>query len=166
MDSRGLSTVYPDGSYQRFPKIHMQEIRFLWIHDYYDYARTGMAVYRGEKCWFAIASEDSIRDDHLFSDFVLVRLRPEQFTELEYRHELFKKYVGDYWDYDEDGTRARKTQNPGLHYHQTGQHHLFYDAMKNREQPDLSGNELIGWYERDWGLASDWGMPEEDDEDE
>jgi hypothetical protein len=56
-------------------------------------------------------------------------------------HELFRQHVGTHTDYDESGQRQLGALQPRERWAE------FYDAYQKRTPWDLSGNEVLGWFE-------------------
>ncbi len=131
----------PDG-YKRAPQIPRDDVRFLWHVDYWDGPRSGVLEYRGERCWFQVVAENEEDAPQWYRHFVIVRMSAKQLAEEERWHELFRQHVGVHTDYDESGR-----ERPIGALRPRAQWHHFYDAAAQRTRLDLSGNEVLGWFE-------------------
>jgi len=118
----------------------MDSLKLLWHSAYWDGPIDGLLNYQGKKYWFQRFDEPS--DRIVFRRFLIIELSPDQLSEEEYWHELFRQKVGTHADYDETGRRQSYVIHP------EELHNEFYDAYKNRLALDLSDNRLIGWFER------------------
>lgn len=91
-----------------FRDIKNENTRWLWHADFYDYPRSGLMLYNGEKTWFSEFEEEIIEEDEescaysftQTSYYHVYRVKPESLVILEHNHELFCKYVGTHTDYD------------------------------------------------------------------
>ncbi len=68
-----------------------------------------------------------------------IRFTPDQLRDEEHWQDLFRRCVGTHFDWD--GSRPDYGVRP------SELHAQFYEPYKSRVPPDLSGNELIGWFE-------------------
>lgn len=116
------------------PELDESELRFLWVHDYYDGALSGALVYRGEIGWFEYCGESGN-----LRRYVVRRLTAAQIADEQHWHALFVEHVGDHLTSREDGSSG--TVRP------IEEHARFYDAYEKRAPVDYSGNPIIGWVE-------------------
>jgi hypothetical protein len=98
------------------------QTRMLWHHDYWDGPRSGVMLWKGEKCWFSVHQEcnisipltrEDIKDFHIanlsrdekftieewrdydfYREYKVYRIPEENMEAITYNHELFCKYVG------------------------------------------------------------------------
>jgi hypothetical protein len=131
----------PEG-YRRTPQIGCDEVRLLWHADFWDGPRSGMLTYRGEECWFQVASESEDDNSDWYRRFVVLRLSPAQHAEECRWHELFRTKVGIHTDHDERQRLPAEGIWPREHWHE------FYDPYRQRTPPDFSSNEVLGWFQR------------------
>jgi hypothetical protein len=130
----------PDGI-QRAPRIDRADVRLLWHADYWDGPRSGMLLYRGEECWFEVVAESEDDAAGWCRRFAVLRLSLDQHAEEQRWHELFRRCVGRYADYDESGERPVGALELRERWAE------FYDTYRQRTRPDFSGNEVLGWFE-------------------
>lgn len=71
--------------------------------------------------------------------YIVQELSPEQLQDEEYWHALFRQYVGNHTDYEENVPRRLQPQS---------ERQKFYSLEKERKKQDYSQNKIIGWYER------------------
>lgn len=129
--------------YLSAPRIGSADVRLLWHCDYWDGPRSGMLRYHGEECWFQVVAEDLEPDAPWHRRFAIVRLTAEQHADEVRWHDLFREHVGTHTDYDPDGReRSLGEVRPRELWAR------FYDAAPGRVRADLSGNEVLGWFER------------------
>lgn len=139
-------TLYGDGRYCALPRLQRTDIWYQWISDYWDRPLSGLALYRGQTCWFELVGESVTRDGRVYDDYVVVRLLPEQVADEESWHRLFQRHVGRHWDFDEDGQRYGRPAAAHASLQPRDSWHLYYEMAKGREEPDYSYNPAIGWY--------------------
>ena len=120
-----------------YPEIPLGELRFLWIHDYYDGPLSGMLVYRSRLRWFECCNvgdeEDAAHRRYFIHDLTDVEVAEE-----EKWHALFVEHVGDHWTAHEDGRQGSvKPQS---------EHAKFYDLYSKRTPPNYSTRPILGWF--------------------
>ncbi|HEX8734967.1 MAG TPA: hypothetical protein VF721_06585 [Pyrinomonadaceae bacterium] len=125
--------------YLKTPKIQRGDIKLLWHSDYWDGIISGMLLYRNRQYWFEMFEENKGED--FYRRFFVFKLTGEQIIEETNWQQLFREKVGGHTDYDENGMLNTALVKP------SETHAEFYDAYKNRKKLDLSGNEIIGWFE-------------------
>ena len=42
--------------YAAYPYIPLEQLRMLWIHDYYDGPLSGMLLFKGRMCWYELCA--------------------------------------------------------------------------------------------------------------
>src|SRR5581483_9931526 len=94
-----LPKLAPDRD-RSLDRIDRSAIQLLWHSAFWDYPRSGLLLYRGEKHWFQEIDEDEPTDRS--PRFLVVRLTDEQLREERYWHELFREKVGTHSDYDQE----------------------------------------------------------------
>ncbi len=139
----------PDDYLMQLPRIDENLLRVLWHSEYWDGPRSGVLLYMARPHWFQICGEeDSGRWKDWYGKFVVIQLTEEQYaTEAAY-HRLFQEKVGSHVDYDAEGRPVRGEQKPQEVWHE------YYDEAKDRPELDLSGNEVVGWFEWLWGTPA------------
>lgn len=137
-----LGEVERDNDLSRIPRIDPAEIRLLWHVDFWDGPKSGVLSYRGEQFWFQLLLENDDDITSWYRRFVVVRLSEEQLADERRWHELFRQHVGVHTDYDERGQSAVSPVQPREWWDR------FYTPYQQRLRPDLSSNEVVGWYER------------------
>lgn len=80
------------------------ELKMLHHSDYYDGPLSGLALYNGQKVWFAL---EDYEDENLFHcrTYGLYELSKEDLEEIEYWHKRFQQDVGYHTDYGDVYTR-------------------------------------------------------------
>ncbi len=134
-----LSDLNQPSDYLKVPELDKNEIRMLWHVGFWDVPTSGVLEYRGRRYWFQ-TTEDLQQSESADLKYLVVQLSERQLAEEEHWHNLFRQKVGTHTDYDEQGHREIGALRPG------SSHHEFYNAYKQRARPDLSSNEVIGWY--------------------
>ena len=136
-------------AYDILPRLDPSDIRYLWFDDFYDGPLSGMLRYQGRPYWFenpevrwAEQSGTVFGDYSAPRRFLVVELTAEQLADEEYWQGEFRRYVGGYGDFDEEG---RPVGRRGLQPEE--RHHLFYEPYERRAPLDLSENTVIGWFE-------------------
>lgn len=149
-----LSELQGEEDYLQTPRIERSAIKLLWYSDYWDGPRSGMLEYQGKPYWFQICAEadadtkptpDSSSPDGLqltgwYRRYTLLKLSDAQLQEERYWHELFRQKVGTHTDYDEEEENSGEVRPKETHAE-------FYEPYKAYTRPDLSDNEVIGWFE-------------------
>ena len=101
-----------------------------------------MLIYRGAVEWFE-AVRDYIEEhsDDAIRHYLVVALTEAQRQETLRRKDLFERYVGTHWTYDEAEQRPRDHPvKPRESWE------LFSGDAANRAEIDLSANEVVGWF--------------------
>lgn len=132
-----------DDAYRQLPQAAHGDFQLLWHCDYWDSPRSGLLLYRGERCWFEVLAENDEEDEPYvwWRRFAIVRLTPEQLAEEEYWHALFRQKVGTHTDYDETGVRCKGE------LHSKSEWRDFYAAYALRTPMNLDNNEVLAWFE-------------------
>ena len=132
-----------DNAYLYLPQIARKQIRLCWHDDYYHGPITGLLEYHGEKYWFHMCDENlqHANDPSWHRRYLVIELSPAQLQEEEEWHNLFREKVGTHTDYNAQGYRE-----PG-HIHSQQSQVEFYRAYNEREEPDYSDNNVIGWFQ-------------------
>jgi hypothetical protein len=135
-----LST--PD-AYRQLPQVPAAELQLLWHGDYWDGRRSGLLLYRGERCWFEVFAENDDEDEPYlwWRLFAILRLTPAQLAEEERWHALFREKVGTHTDYDANGVRHVGQLRPQKEWWD------FCAAYAARMPMHLDDNEVLGWFE-------------------
>lgn len=145
------------------------QTRMLWHHDYWDGPRSGVMLWKGEKCWFSIHQEYSVpipltREDMKdlviynstriekctveqwieydnWREFKVYRIPEETMQAITHNHELFCKYVGTHTNYDESGSRHHELAP-------YSDHDKFYNDRNSHKhyELDLSKCKVVGMF--------------------
>lgn len=137
----------------------LDRLHILWESNRWDGPLCGMCLLDGEKCWFGCVGEELEKDpnydppnedeDEEDGDFIrhrtfhVYRLTREQLEFQEHWHVLFRKYVGEHSDYDENGEyrQAISCLHPETHM-------LFFDGYnKVKDTFSVEGNEVLATFE-------------------
>lgn len=141
-------------TYEQFPKL--PNVKKLWHHGYWDGPTSGICEVNGQKCWFELIEEwhdkhDDYDDDDFsppwYRRYLVHKLTEEQFSEIEKRHNKFRRMVGSHTDYDESGHRGTFHYNETINAETVAQ---FYAESKNEPPVNInpiSEEYIIGWYE-------------------
>jgi hypothetical protein len=132
----------PEG-FRAVPQVSQDAVHLLWHSDYWDGPRSGMLEFSGERCWFQVIAENEDEDLRgWYRRFVVVRLTPEQLAEECRWHDLFREHVGWHNDYIKDVPGRYEGLRP------QEQWQAFYEPYKQRVPLDLSGDQVLAWFER------------------
>ena len=118
----------------RYPKLRREDVRALWVSDFYDVPLSGALVFEGKLRWFQLAQETETSHR-----YVVIELSDEEIADEERWQALFVEHVGDHWVYRDDGERG--TVKP------SGDHSKFYEPFARRAPRDFSKHRILGWYE-------------------
>ncbi|TQF12896.1 hypothetical protein FJV41_26625 [Myxococcus llanfairpwllgwyngyllgogerychwyrndrobwllllantysiliogogogochensis] len=122
----------------KLPRLRSEEVKLLWVSNFWDGPLEGMAEYRGERCFYVVAEQELIAARDEMRRWVLYRLTPEQLGEEERWHALFVRHVGAHFDFT--GTPAPE----GAHPHPE----RFYEPYQAEYRPPLLGaGQALGWVE-------------------
>jgi hypothetical protein len=122
-------------------RIPRQDVKLLWHCGFWDGPLSGMLLYRGEMCWFAMIVENEDDDESWYRRFAVIGLTSDQVADEQYWHDLFRTYVGTHTDYGVDEQRM-----PGAVLSQSNWN-AFYDRYNERAKPDYSTRPILGWFE-------------------
>jgi hypothetical protein len=141
MPTFGDISKQPDG-YRALPQAPLTAVTLLWHSDFWDGPRSGLLVYAGEQCWFEVVAENDDPDlAGWYRRFAIIRLTPAQLADEQRWHELFRANVGWHTDYVKDAPDRYAGLRP------REQWRAFYDLYEKRVPLDLSGNEVLAWFE-------------------
>ena len=119
------------GTYAALPQIPVNEVQIVWIVESWDGPRSGVLLYRGERCWFEVVAENNSDDAGWYRRFAVVELTREQAAEEQRWQELFEEKVG---------------HHPNLQPRDRWPE--FYEPYQHRTPVDVSRNQALGWFER------------------
>lgn len=123
-------------------QVSREVVTLLWHSSFWDGPLSGMLLFNGERLWFEMVAENDDEDLRgWYRRFAIVRLRPEQLTEEEAWHDLFRANVGWHSDYDMDAPGRCKGLRP------QEQWQAFYVPYGQRSPLNLSRNEVVAWFE-------------------
>lgn len=117
------------------PKILESDFKVLWMDDYYDGMLVGMLEYQNRKFRFEIIND--ITDNISPRIFAVIELTQMQIDDEIYWNDMFKKYVGNHNNFDDEEE---------LKQHPQAMHYLFYDQYKQRPVPNYDLNIVKGWF--------------------
>ena len=142
-----LQDITPD-NYRDLPQIPFADVKLLWHDNFWDGPLSGLLLWRNERLWFQMQEEYEPPGGvepvpwPWYRRFLVIRLTAGQLGEEEQWHELFRRCVGTHTDYRHDETTEPATVHPKEQWAE------FYDAYNRRVPPNLSANEVVGWFER------------------
>ena len=124
------------------PQVSRDSVQLLWHHDFWDGPKSGLLLYKKERCWFACVAENEGEDPaSWYRRFAIVQLSAQQLEEEERWHELFRRNV----DWHNDYVKELPEWYEGLRPREQWQ--AFYEPYNNRVPLDLSENEVLAWFE-------------------
>lgn len=122
---------------QTLAQIPNDDVKVLWVNDYYDGPISGMADYRGTRHLFEMIDRSLLGGKEEHRDYWLIALNQNQLQEETYWHELFCQHVGTHFDY---------TGRPPLPPDKVNQD-AFYEPFSKRIPPDYNDNDVVGWFQ-------------------
>lgn len=114
-------------------KLDPQELRLLWMDDYYDGPLSGAVLFAGKLRWFAFCAEV---DQH--RRYAVYDLSEAEVADEQHWHDLFVEHVGDHWTCKDGATGTVKP---------VSEHAKFYEAYAKHAPVDYSRNPVLGWFE-------------------
>jgi hypothetical protein len=120
-------------------RAHSDELRMLWIDDYYDGPLSGMLLFKGRLCRYECCD---LADEHGNANvwrYVIRELSDDQIADEERWHALFVEHVGDHWTIHGDGHRGAVKP--------ASEHAKFYDEYNKRGRVDYSTRPIVAWFE-------------------
>jgi hypothetical protein len=127
-------------AFTTLPKLSRDEVKRLWVQDFYDGPLAGMVRFNGELAWYVLAEEEQEPySGGWYRRYWLIRLSPEQVAEeIKWRY-LFHTHVSTYGDAEiPEGERAVRPQSEWS---------KFYEPHSQRAPLVLDENEVLGWFE-------------------
>lgn len=129
----------------------VDNIRILWHNDFYDYPRSGVCLFGGEKRYFKLITEmweknpnyDPVKDADIECEedceymrqaariYGVYELTPEELAAEERIHKNFQTHVGMHTDYDEEGSRPIGRVKPREEWDK-----FYKDPINKREEID------------------------------
>jgi hypothetical protein len=122
------------------PKVFKSRVLYLWVYDYCDGPREGLAKYNDEYVWFKYA-EEAFEVETTTWRYWVVRLTEEQLREISEMREDYCRNAADQGGYGVVGKPARFREVDPEEVTAVV-HHRCDDRLV-----DLSDNEVIAWYE-------------------
>lgn len=117
-------------------KIRPDEVRLLWVNDWYDGPLEAVVEHAGERCLMVLNDRSSLGDEGGPHRWVLIRLTAEQAVDEEWWHALFVQHVGEHWCmHKEPHARVVGPQDP----------ELFHRPLRARPPREYATDEVIGW---------------------
>jgi hypothetical protein len=128
--------------YQKLYQIPRKYVRLLWVVDFWDFPRSGMALHQDQKRWFQLILEPDWESPSYDVPMALIELTSEQIEFQEHWNKLFCENVGAYWNYDENEVSYGTWQ-------ENANMQLFYEPYNNRDKSkeDFSENMVLGWFD-------------------
>lgn len=125
-------------------RIKEDDIKILFIVDWWDGPLSGMCLWQDEKYWFSATDEwyevyDGENKHEYFRKFEIYEMTPEQIATEEKWHQLFIEKVGDSYKYVDGNRWVSEELKP------QGQWHEFYDKYKEYERPKYK--EAIAYFD-------------------
>lgn len=143
-----LHDITAGQNYRTLPFLPFADLTLLWHCDFWDGPQSGLLNWRGERYWFQVQEEYAPPEGDeaaypWYRRFLVIRLTEQQLRDKDEWHELFRRCVGTHTDYrpNGDGMRGVGVVRPREQWAE------FYDAYQQRTPPDLSRNEVVGWFE-------------------
>lgn len=118
--------------------VDLSEVKYLWHCEYWDGARSGVALFEGKRCWFLLEKETFTNEGCGLWHFLVVKLSEKELTYEEKKHDEFRKYVGHHTDYGEDG-KILPYSKPKPREEQE----KFYSKYLNKPKRDYSQNKPL-----------------------
>jgi hypothetical protein len=117
-------------------RIAPEEVRLLWVNDWYDGPIEAVVEHEGQRCLMVLHDRRALGDDEQPFRWLLVKLTREEQAEEERWHALFVQHVGDHW-----------CMHAEPHAPATGPRdaELFYRPFRARPPRDLAAAEVLGW---------------------
>jgi len=127
--------------YSKVSYLSQEEVKWLWINDYFDGPLEGMVEVDSEMFLCKLAEEvEEEAAENWFRKYWIIKLTPDQLDTELYWHEEFCKYVGEHFVCSEDGSRKTAgAKHPRVEWDK------FYKPYKENYKPDFTNNEVIGW---------------------
>lgn len=129
----GIGSSSDPGKLREFPR---EDVRILWVNDFYDVPLQGMAEVEGRRCLFEIVDRDSLGTEDESHTYWLMALSAEQLHDEEVWHDLFCRKVGRH--FDDTGRTAPQAEQVCPEE--------FYGPYGLREPPNYADNEVVGWF--------------------
>jgi hypothetical protein len=117
-------------------KIAPNDVRLLWVNDWYDGPREAIVEHDGECCLMVLY--DEVNGAERPYRWLFVRLTPEQRADEQRWHDLFVEHVGDHWCFH--GQAIAHTAPSGA-----PDPEKFYGPYRERPPLDMTGNTVLGW---------------------
>jgi hypothetical protein len=131
---------------QNLREFARDEVRILWINDFYDGAIQRMAEVGGQRYLFDIIDRESLGREDESRAYWLIALSEDQMRDEERWHDLFCRRVGTHFDYT-----GRSPPSPEELCMSE-----FYDAYRSRPEPDYRNNDVIGWFRKAFTAPGQW----------
>ncbi len=126
----------PDVDLANLQKLAADELRLLWVNDWYDGPLEAVVEHGGERCLMVLNTGPGHQtvDVEKPMQWVLFRLSTEQWTEEERWHALFEVHVGHHWCFHgEPPGEPAEAHEPKR----------FYDPFATRAARTLG--KAVGW---------------------
>jgi hypothetical protein len=130
----------PDLDLTHLCRLAREDVRLLWVNDFWDGPLEGIAEYRGERCLYVVAEPHLIGAYDEERRWVLYRLTAEQLQEEERWHTLFVAHVGDHFDYTGKVSQGTQVQRDPEQFY--GPYRAGYRS------PRLIQSQAVGWFSR------------------
>ncbi|WNG51962.1 hypothetical protein F0U60_53530 [Archangium minus] len=127
----------PDLDLAHLSRLAQEDVRLLWVNDFWDGALEGIAEYQGERCLFVVAEPHLVGAHDEMRRWVLYRLTTEQLQEEERWHALFVAHVGGHFDHTGTAPHEAEQHDPARFY---GAYQADYRA------PQLERSQAVGWF--------------------
>ena len=129
-------TKLPEVELAQLAKIAPDELRLLWVNDWYDGPLEAVVEHSGERCLMVLHHED-IGADQPYC-WLVVRLAAAQLADEEQWHALYAEHVGEHWCFHGHAVdHPPPSSDPAPE--------RFFDAFRRRPDLDLSHGSVVGW---------------------
>lgn len=119
-------------NYVNLPQLPALDANVISVNDFSD-PEKGLVEYEGRVYWFQMCHDYDSYDQPYYRRFLVVKLTDEQLAEEQYWHDLFLEKIG---TYDTGGLKPKQSWSE------------YYVPYRKRVPPDLSNNEVLGWWEQ------------------
>ena len=129
-------TKVPEVELATLNKIAPDDLRLLWVNDWYEGPLEAVVEHRGERCLMVLHHEDTGSDQPYA--WLVIRLSADQRAEEEKWHALYVEHVGAHWCF-------HGTSVPHVPPSSEPDAKRFYEAFRERPELDLGGSTVVGW---------------------
>jgi hypothetical protein len=140
---RTLATFVVPEDFQHVPQVPYSEVQHLWNVDYWKGPIAGMLRYQGERLWFQLIGGTDSLEGNRPRQYAIIRLTREQCDDERLWHaEFFNAMLrisdpgSRSFDWSPMEVMQGREQIPEC-----------LVTYRERNRPDYSQNEIVGWFE-------------------